>query len=223
MNPLVSPSILSADFGRLNEEIEMLNESQADWIHCDIMDGRFVPNITFGIPVLKAVKKVAKKPLDVHLMIVEPEKYLDEFKKAGADILSVHYEVSNHLHRTIHAIKEKGMSAGVAINPHTAVSSLEDVITDIDVVLVMSVNPGYGGQKFIENTYHKIYQLKNLILSKNSKAKIEIDGGVDLENAATLIEAGADILVAGNTVFSSANPAETISVLKASKKSTSLA
>src|SRR4030095_8966270 len=183
MNPLVAPSILSADFGRLNEEVEMINHSAADWIHCDIMDGRFVPNISFGFPILKAVKKIARKPLDVHLMIVEPEKYIDEFSAAGADILSIHLEASPHLHRSVFAIKEKGMLAGVAINPHSPVLLLDDIIAEIDIVCLMSVNPGFGGQRFIRNTLHKIDQLKNLILARNSKAKIEVDGGVDLENA----------------------------------------
>jgi ribulose-phosphate 3-epimerase len=218
--PLIAPSILSADFGNLNRDIEMINRSEADWIHCDVMDGRFVPNISFGLPVLKAVKKVAQKPLDVHLMILEPEKYIDDFKKAGADNLTVHFEVSPHLHRTIHAIQSTGMSAGVALNPHTPVSMLENVIADVDVVIVMSVNPGFGGQKFIENTYRKIYDLKNLILAKNSRAKIEIDGGVDLDNTAALLRAGADVLVAGNSVFSSPNPSTTISLLKNAKQNT---
>lgn len=192
----------------------MLNRSEADWIHCDVMDGRFVPNITFGFPVLSAIKKNSVKPLDVHLMIVEPEKYLADFKKAGADILSVHIEASNHLHRTVHAIRDLGMSPGVAINPHTSVELLEDIIADIDLVCMMSVNPGFGGQKFIENTYSKIDKLKNLILQRKSKAKIEIDGGVDLNNAGKLLKTGADVLVAGNTVFSSQNPVDTIHRLK---------
>lgn len=221
MKHLIAPSILSADFGSLDEGIEMINESMADWIHCDVMDGRFVPNISFGFPVLKAVKRKAQKPLDVHLMILEPEKYIAEFRKAGADILSVHIEASPHLHRTIQQIKEHGMQAGVAINPHTSILQLEDVIADIDVVCLMSVNPGFGGQKFIPNTFNKIYQLKSLILSRNSAAKIEIDGGVDLLNVNALLEAGADILVAGNTVFNAANPTEAISILKNSVKNTS--
>ena len=220
--PLIAPSILSADFGNLAEDIDMINRSEAEWIHCDIMDGRFVPNISYGFPVLYAVKKVAKKPLDVHLMILEPEKYIDEFAKAGANILSVHLEASPHLHRTISAIRQKGMSPGVVLNPHTSVSLLENIIADVDLVLLMSVNPGYGGQKFIPNTYAKIRECKNLILAKNSKAKIEIDGGVDLDNAGALAEAGADVLVAGNTVFSSQNPIETISLLKQAKKKTAM-
>ena len=220
MNPIIAPSILSADFGKLNEDIEMINKSAADWIHCDVMDGRFVPNISFGFPVLKAVKKVAKKPLDVHLMILEPEKYIADFRNAGADILSVHIEASPHLHRTIQQIKEHGMMAGVAINPHTPVSQLEHVIAAIDLVCLMSVNPGFGGQKFIANTYIKIKQLKDLIVASNSKAKIEIDGGVDLRNAGALLDAGADVLVAGNTVFSAENPDQTISLLKNTVRNT---
>lgn len=214
MKPIISPSVLSSDFGKINETVELLNRSEADWIHCDIMDGRFVPNITFGFPVLSAIKKISKKPLDVHLMIVEPDKYLAEFRRAGADILSVHIEVCHHLHRTVHAIRDLGMLPGVAINPHTSVDLLEDIIADIDVVCMMSVNPGFGGQKFIENTYSKIDKLKNIIIRRNSKAKIEIDGGVDLNNAGKLLKAGADVLVAGNTVFSSKNPMDTIHLLK---------
>ncbi len=214
MKPIISPSVLSSDFGKINETVELLNQSEADWIHCDVMDGRFVPNITFGFPVLAAIKKNSQKPLDVHLMIVDPDKYLSEFKKAGADILSVHIEVCNHLHRTVHAIRDLKMLPGVAINPHTSVDLLEDIIADIDVVCMMSVNPGFGGQKFIENTYSKIEKLKNIILRRNSKAKIEIDGGVDLNNAGKLLKAGADVLVAGNTVFSSKNPMDTIHLLK---------
>ncbi len=211
---LIAPSILSADFGKVYESIELINKSDADWIHCDVMDGRFVPNITFGFPVLAAVKRVAKKPLDVHLMIVEPENYLNDFKKAGADTLTVHLEASPHLHRTIHAIRDLGMSPGVAINPHTSIDLLYEIIGDIDLVCLMSVNPGFGGQKFIENTYSKIERLKNLIISKNSQAKIEIDGGVDFNNAAKLVAAGADVLVAGNTVFGANNPTEAILKLK---------
>lgn len=213
-NTLIAPSILSSDFGKIYESIELINKSEADWIHCDVMDGRFVPNITFGFPVLSAVKRVAQKPLDVHLMIVEPEKYLVDFKKAGADILTVHIEVSSHLHRTINGIRDLGMSPGVAINPHTSIELLNEIISDIDLVCLMSVNPGFGGQKFIENTYSKIERLKNLIISKNSKAKIEIDGGVDFNNLSKLIKAGADVLVAGNTVFGAKNPEEAISKLK---------
>lgn len=213
-NTLIAPSILSSDFGKIYESIELINKSEADWIHCDVMDGRFVPNITFGFPVLSAVKRVAQKPLDVHLMIVEPEKYLVDFKKAGADILTVHIEVSTHLHKTINGIRDLGMSPGIAINPHTSIELLNEIISDIDLVCLMSVNPGFGGQKFIENTYSKIERLKNLIISKNSKAKIEIDGGVDFNNVSKLIKAGADVLVAGNTVFGAKNPEEAISKLK---------
>jgi len=214
MKPIIAPSILSADFSNLAKDIEMINNSEADWFHVDVMDGVFVPNISFGFPVINAINKIAKKPLDVHLMIVDPDKYLSKFKEVGAHVLSVHYEACTHLHRTIQGIKGLEMLAGVAINPHTSVSLLENVIADIDVVLMMSVNPGFGGQKFIENTYAKIADLKELILQKNSKAKIEVDGGVDLNNAPKLLKEGADILVAGNTVFSSPDPTKTISLLK---------
>jgi ribulose-phosphate 3-epimerase len=214
MNTLIAPSILAADFANLQKEVEMLNSSQADFIHVDIMDGVFVPNISFGIPVTEAIHKHAKKPLDVHLMIVNPDNYLESFRKAGAEIISVHYEACPHLHRTVQAIHRLGAKAGVAINPHTSVGSLEEIIRDIDLVCLMSVNPGFGGQKFIENTYVKVSRLKDLILQKGSAAKIEIDGGVNLENAPKLIEAGADILVAGSFVFSSKNPQLTISDLK---------
>lgn len=214
MSHLIAPSILSADFANIQRDVEMINNSKADWIHVDIMDGVFVPNISFGFPVIKAIKKYAKKPLDVHLMIVDPDRYTQVFKDAGADLLSVHYEACPHLHRSIQNIKNCGMKAGVAINPHTSVNLLEDSIADIDLVCVMSVNPGFGGQKFIENTYHKISQLRALIKNKKSKARIEIDGGVDLNNYKKLLQAGADVLVAGNTVFSSANPTQTISLLK---------
>ncbi|WP_087137705.1 ribulose-phosphate 3-epimerase [Elizabethkingia meningoseptica] len=213
-NRLIAPSVLSADFGNLQRDIEMINESQADWFHVDVMDGRFVPNISFGFPVMKSIKKHAKKFIDVHLMIVEPEKYVEEFVKEGADLVSVHYEACIHLHRTIHQIKDLGAKAGVVLNPSTAVSVLEDVIADVDLVLLMSVNPGFGGQKFIENTYKKIQQTKELIEKYNSKALIEIDGGVNQHNAAKLFEAGADVLVAGNAVFSAENPATMIEELK---------
>lgn len=193
----------------------MINNSQADWFHVDVMDGVFVPNISFGFPVVKAIHKYAKKPLDVHLMIVDPDRYLGAFKDAGAAILTVHYEACTHLHRTIQAIKALGMKAGVALNPHTPVRLLEDIITEVDLVCLMSVNPGFGGQKFIQNTYSKITALKNLIATKNSSAQIEIDGGVGLDNLTHLIEAGANIFVAGNTVFSSADPIKTIAELKA--------
>jgi ribulose-phosphate 3-epimerase len=194
----------------------MINSSAADWFHIDIMDGVFVPNISFGFPVLKAIAKHAKKPLDVHLMIVQPERYITAFKEAGANTLSVHYEACTHLHRTVQEIRGAGMQPGVAINPHTSVELLDDIIADIDLVCMMSVNPGFGGQKFIERTYEKIEQLNNLIARRNSKAKIEIDGGVDLKNAPLLLKAGADVLVAGNTVFSSKDPKATIAELKRS-------
>jgi len=212
--PIIAPSILSADFGAMNESIGLLNKSEADWIHCDVMDGRFVPNISFGFPVIKAVKKIATKPLDVHLMIVEPERYVEDFVKAGADWLTVHIEASNHLHRTIHAIKNLGVKAGVSLNPHTNVDLLEDIISDVDLVLVMSVNPGFGGQKFIENTYVKISRLKEMILRKRSRALIEVDGGVDAGNAAKLLQSGADALVAGNSVFGATDPVQAIRQLK---------
>lgn len=214
MYPSIAPSILAADFANLQSEVKMLNNSKADFIHVDIMDGVFVPNISFGIPVTEAIYKHAKKPLDVHLMIVEPDKYLEAFRKAGAEVISVHYEACPHLHRTLQAIHQLGAKAGVAINPHTPIELLSEVIADIDVVCVMSVNPGFGGQKFIENTYSKIDRLKELILSKNSKAQIEIDGGVNAQNAPKLIERGADILVAGSFVFNSDDPIKTIADLK---------
>lgn len=214
MNPLIAPSILASDFANLQSEITMINESQADWIHVDVMDGVFVPNISFGMPVIKAIKKHAKKPLDVHLMIVQPERYVETFREVGADILSIHIEASTHLHRTIQLIKVHGMKAGVAINPHTPVSLLQDVIEDIDLVCMMSVNPGFGGQKFIENTFRKVTELTELILKRKSKALIEIDGGVNQDNAKALMEAGAHVLVAGNFVFSAQNPKEVIQRLK---------
>lgn len=210
----ISPSVLASDFANLQSEIEMLNASEADFIHVDIMDGVFVPNISFGIPVTEAINKHATKPLDVHLMIVNPDQYLESFKKAGAHIISVHIEACNHLHRTLQAIKDLGCKAGVAINPHTSVNLLENVIQDLDLVCMMSVNPGFGGQKFIENTYQKVSDLKDLITKKGSHALIEIDGGVNQKNAPLLIQAGADILVAGNFVFSAENPIETIRQLK---------
>ena len=210
--------MLSADFTNLEAEINRINESEADWFHLDVMDGRFVPNITFGMPVIAAMKKHAKKPFDVHLMIVEPEKYFEAFAKAGADILTVHIEVSPHLHRSLQVIKSLGMKAGVALNPHTPVSFLTDVISDIDVVLLMSVNPGFGGQKFIDQTLEKIRQLKQMINERGANTLIEIDGGVTLENAHTIIKCGADALVAGNTIFSSPDPKETIKSLKETEK-----
>ncbi len=214
MNHLIAPSVLSADFANLQRDVEMINNSEADWFHVDIMDGVFVPNISFGFPVIKAIKKYATKPLDVHLMIANPDQYLQQFKEAGADILTVHLEGCTHLHRTVQAIKALGMKAGVAINPHTSVNLLNDIISDLDMVLVMSVNPGFGGQKFIENTYNKIQNLRDIIRTTKSKALIEVDGGVDLNNYKKLIDSSANVLVAGNTVFSSASPAATISTLK---------
>jgi ribulose-phosphate 3-epimerase len=211
---LIAPSLLSADFANLERDIKMINDSQADWFHLDVMDGVFVPNISFGFPVIKSVKKHAHKPLDVHLMIVEPDKFIKEFRDAGADVISVHIEACNHLHRSIQFIKSTGAKAGVAINPHTPILLLKEIIQDIDLVCLMSVNPGFGGQKFIANTYAKIRELKSLIIEKQSSALIEIDGGVDILNAGKLKECGADVLVAGNTVFSSENPIATIADLK---------
>jgi ribulose-phosphate 3-epimerase len=216
--PIIAPSILAANFLCLEKDIEMINNSEADWFHLDVMDGRFVPNISFGLPVIAAMKKMAKKPFDVHLMIVEPEKYFEDFAKAGADVLSVHYEASSHLHRSLQAIKALGMKAGVAINPHTPVFLLEDVLNDIDMVCMMSVNPGFGGQKFIPKTYDKIKALKKMILYTGASTLIEIDGGVTVENAPKLLAAGADVLVAGNTVFSSLDPMLTIQQLKQAGK-----
>ncbi|MCK6650456.1 MAG: ribulose-phosphate 3-epimerase [Bacteroidia bacterium] len=214
MSHLIAPSILSADFANIQRDVEMINKSEADWFHVDIMDGMFVPNISFGFPVIKAIKKHATKPLDVHLMIQDPDRYLQTFKDAGADILTVHLEACTHLHRTVQAIKALGMKAGVAINPHTSVNLLIDIISDIDLVCMMSVNPGFGGQKFIENTYHKISDLREVIRTKKSNALIEIDGGVDMNNYKKLVDTGANVLVAGNTVFSSSDPNKTISDLK---------
>jgi len=217
MQHKVSPSILSADFTNLEREINLLNNSEADWIHLDIMDGHFVPNMTFGFPVIKQIKKHAKKPLDVHLMISKPERYLEEFKNAGADVLTVHYEACTHLHRTIQKIQSLGMKAGVSLVPHTPVYMLEDIISDLDLVLIMSVNPGFGGQKFIANSYKKIKQTKELIHANNSKALIQIDGGVDATNAQKLVETGVDVLVAGSYVFSHTRPTEQIAQLKTLK------
>lgn len=215
---LVAPSILAADFTRLAEEIDMVNRSEADWFHLDVMDGRFVPNITFGMFIIEAIGRLANKPLDVHLMIVEPEKYIEAFRKAGAHVITVHYEACPHLHRTIHQIKESGALAGVALNPHTPVELLRDVIEDIDLVCVMSVNPGFGGQKFIHNTVAKTRQLRDMIRETNAHALIEIDGGVGLQNSETLLQAGANVLVAGSSVFGAKDPLATIEALKAFKR-----
>lgn len=217
-NTLIAPSVLAADFANLQRDIEMINTSEADWFHIDIMDGVFVPNISFGMPVLDAINKHAKKTIDVHLMIVDPDRYIATFKKLGADVLTVHYEACTHLHRTLQAIKAEGMKAGVALNPHTNIDLLEDVIQDIDLVCIMSVNPGFGGQSFIENTYSKVEKLKALINKKNAPTLIEIDGGVTNKNAKQLVDAGADVLVAGSYVFGAQEPIATIADLKAITK-----
>jgi len=213
-NTLIAPSVLAADFGNLQRDLEMINNSEADWFHIDIMDGVFVPNISYGMPVLETIQKHAKKTIDVHLMIIDPDRYIKTFASLGANILSVHYEACTHLHRTLQAIKAEGMKAGVAINPHTPVSLLEDLINDIDVVCVMSVNPGFGGQSFIETTYRKVQQLKEIIIRNNASTLIEVDGGVTNKNAKQLAEAGADVLVAGSYVFKAENQIETIADLK---------
>lgn len=220
MKHLIAPSILSADFANLQRDVEMINDSQADWFHVDIMDGVFVPNISFGFPVIAAAKKHAKKPFDVHLMIIDPDKYIAEFAKAGADIITVHYEACTHLHRTIQLIKSVGCKAGVALNPHTPVSFLKDVLHDIDLALVMSVNPGFGGQQFIPQTLNKLRELKQMALQVNPNLYIEVDGGVGIHNIGSLIEAGANVFVAGNAVFAASNPTQMIADLKQVQTST---
>ncbi|GHV15322.1 ribulose-phosphate 3-epimerase [Bacteroidia bacterium] len=214
MRHKIAPSLLSADFLNLKRDIEMVNNSEADWFHCDVMDGSFVPNISFGFPIIKQISKMAKKPLDVHLMIVNPDKYISQVKDAGAYMMNVHYEACVHLHRTVAAIHDAGMKAGVTLNPHTPVSLLEDILQDVDMVLLMSVNPGFGGQKFIEHSLSKVSKLKEMILKRNLNTLIEVDGGVNLETGKQLIDAGADVLVAGNAVFADPNPAEMIHKLK---------
>ncbi len=214
MQHIIAPSILSADFGNLQRDIEIINTSEADWFHVDVMDGVFVPNISFGFPILKVVKKFAKKPIDVHLMIIDADKYIEQFAEAGADSITVHYEACTHLNKTIQAIKSAGCRASVALNPHTPVSLLQDIITDLDMVLIMSVNPGFGGQKFIQNTYKKIADLKQLIRKVNENLIIEVDGGVGLNNISPLLKAGVNAFVSGNSIFASENPVATISEMK---------
>lgn len=214
MSHKIAPSLLSANFLNLQVDIEMIDNSEADWFHCDVMDGSFVPNISFGFPIIKQISKIAKKPLDVHLMIVNPDKYIGVVKDAGAYMMNVHYEACTHLHRTVGAIREAGMKAGVTLNPHTPVSLLEDILHDVDMVLIMSVNPGFGGQKFIENSLSKVSRLKEMILKRNLHTLIEVDGGVNLETGKKLVDAGADVLVAGNAVFAAPDPVEMIHKLK---------
>jgi ribulose-phosphate 3-epimerase len=214
MSHLVAPSLLAANFLKLADDIEMVNNSNADWFHVDVMDGHFVPNITFGFFIIEQIKSVARKPLDVHLMMSNPERFLSDFKNCGADHLTVHYETCPNLHKTIQTIKELGMKAGVVVNPHTPVEILSDIVSDVDIVLIMSVNPGWGGQKFISSTYDRVSRLKNLLILKNSKALIEVDGGVDIDNAADLLKAGVDVLVAGSSVFGAQNPGRVIESLK---------
>ncbi len=214
MTRIISPSLLASDFGNIEKECKMINQSQAGWIHCDVMDGVFVPNISFGIPVVAHIKKYAEKPLDVHLMIIDPDRYVTDFKKAGADILTVHYEACTHLHRTIQLIKKEGMQAGVSLNPHTPVHVLEDILHDLDMILIMSVNPGYGGQSFIENSYKKIRELRKMIDHQQLETLIQVDGGVDSSNARTLYDAGVNVLVAGSSVFRAPDPKKMIENLK---------
>jgi ribulose-phosphate 3-epimerase len=218
MSLLIAPSLLSANFSNLKDDVEMINQSEADWFHLDIMDGVFVPNISFGLPILHSIRALATKPFDVHLMIVQPERYIKEFKAAGADIYNVHYEACTHLHRTVEAIRHEGMQPGVTLNPHSPVHLLEEIITEVDLVLLMSVNPGFGGQSFIQSTYQKVEKLKELILRKNSKALIQVDGGVDDKTTPGLVNAGADVLVSGSYIFKSADPKATISKLKSAGK-----
>lgn len=214
MNRLIAPSLLAANFTRLGEEIQMVNQSVADWIHCDVMDGNFVPNISFGLPVIEQIKKIAEKPLDVHLMITDPDRYLERFKEAGADILTVHYEACPHLHRTVGAIRELGMKAGVALNPHTPVQMLIDIMRDVDLILLMAVNPGFGGQKFIQGSYKRLLTLRQMVNTLSPDCLIQVDGGVNLETGKQLFLAGADVLVAGNFIFTAQDPAGTIEALK---------
>jgi len=214
MKSYVAPSLLSADFLNLAQEIEMINQSDADYIHCDVMDGVFVPNISFGIPIVQAVNKIAKKPLDVHLMIINPDRYIQDFKNAGAAVLSVHIEACQHLHRCLETIHKAGMKAGIVLNPHTAINQLDDTVNEADMVLLMAVNPGFGGQKFIEHTLAKISRLKEMILQKNLSTLIEVDGGITVQNGKSIIEVGADILVAGSAIFNAENPSEIIKMLK---------